>query len=75
MPERSERQQDDPVRLAQLVQFPLRVVRMRLDLYDGRLDPGGAGDPLGALDVDVGESYRSGKPFVDKAFHRCPGFL
>jgi hypothetical protein len=45
-----------------------------LDLDHSWLDPGGLGDPLDALDVDVREPYRSGKPFVNKAFHRCPGF-
>ena len=51
------------------------MIGVRLDLDDRRLDPGGVDDPPGALDVDVGQTYRSGKSLVDKAFHRGPGFL
>src|SRR3954447_6298096 len=51
------------------------MVRMRLNLDDRRSDPSGVDDPPSAVDVDVGEAYRSTKSVVDKGFHRCPGFL
>jgi hypothetical protein len=38
MPERRERQQHDPMLLAERQQFPLGEVWMRFDLYHGRFD-------------------------------------
>ena len=55
--------------------FPLRVIRVRLDLHDRRLDVGGIDDPSGPFDVDVGQAYRSRKSLVDKGFHRGPCLL
>jgi len=53
----------------------LRVIGVRLDLHDGRLDSGGIDDPTSALDVDIGQADRARKPFIDKGFHRGPRFL
>ena len=57
------------------MEFPLWVIRVRLDLHHRRLDSGGIDDPSGAFDVDIGQPDRSGKSLVDKAFHRGPGLL
>jgi len=57
------------------MEFPLRVIRVRLDLHDRRLDSGGVEDPSGAFDVDIGQAYRSTKSLIDKGLHRRPGLL
>src|SRR6476620_9259279 len=75
VPEWCECQQNDALCLAVPVQFPLRMIRMGRNRDDRRFDPSGVDDPSSAIHVDVGQAYRSAKPFVDKAFHRCPGFL
>ncbi len=73
VPQRSERQQDDPFRLGIFMEIPLRVVRVRLDLHDRRLDPGGVDDASGSFDVDIGKADRPRKPVIDEGLHRGPG--
>ena len=58
MPEGSKTQQDDALRTAIIVEFPLRVIRVRLDLNNRRLDSSGVDNPAGAFNVDVGQTYR-----------------
>lgn len=71
--ERGEGQQDDAVGLTHLVEFPLRVIRVRLDFHHRRLDAGSLQDFSGALGIDVGEADRPREALVDQDFHRRPG--
>jgi hypothetical protein len=57
------------------MELPLRVIRVRLDLHDRRLDSGGVDDLSGAFGVDIGQTYHSRKSLIDKAFHRGLRFL
>src|SRR5689334_13444786 len=63
VPERRESQHNDALPVTEFVQFPLRVVRVRLDLDDGGFDSRGVDDPPGSRDIDIGEAYRAAKPF------------
>ena len=62
------------MRLAQFMEFPLRVIRMRLDLHDRRLDSSGIDDLPGAFGVDIGQAYRSRQSLVDEGLHGGPCF-
>ena len=45
--------------LAQFMEFPLRVIRVRLHLHDRRFDSGAIDDLSGAFGGDIGQAYRS----------------